>query len=589
MAAKTQTLPPFPRFSRLTLGLSLKSHSLSPRPGRRSHQKRSSINSDDWYIPYNGPYEKRLDVHQKFQPRDSWGDLITADEDDAILGDKDLHNRYGTVHDKDWHYHTDDGLAGPRIRATSGVSHQTGSSAAIDPYRNSTVTKRRSTISHPNPRHHTVSSYVSMDASGGVGESPMPPQRLAHPPQSAGSRGPFANFFSFNTNTKKGLHSHSKSPLEKGTDKRSSAGTSSPLLRKSSSSERKHNNPTSRTRREIPPVSLIHDTTSPLATDDEEYYHSYYSRKPNRDDHRRLPVSSDRDMTAPVASSSQHQTSNQHQRQNLSVPSNTSPQSSTSLPLPQLTRHPYAYVFPSDALNAGVHTAPVSVTRRPSRDLLPAHQRILLNASKRPSTGAIDPPKRHLIRSLKPSISSPNLRTTTNPNAPEPPNPSTKSKSSKLPRDRWFTVETLCDAILFPRPRFTVRGDGTSPMIVSPPESPLVLTANGVNTTSFPRKPPGIQSRVLLHSRSVADIQHRPAPEAGPSSFPTIRRRIETSPNEPDPEPPFPREVPASNEIRHRPKSFAQDDLALPSPVPSLTTCVIRCLYPSVRGLTSSV
>ena len=541
MSARTQTLPAFPRFSRFSLGLSIKSNPSSPRPGHRGYEKRSSNDAEDWYIPYNGPYEKRKDPPQKLQPRDSWGDLISPDEYDAILGDRDLQNRYG----KDWN---DDGKdpaeyspGTRRNRAISGVSHQTGSSAAVDPHRSSSAT-RRSTVSHFNANRP---SYISMDAAGGVGESPLPPQRLAQSNQTVAHKGSFANLFSFGGNPRKSPSPHSRA-AEKAPEKRLSTRTSSsPLLRKSTSSERKRN-----IRRRGKPSASGNYSASPVVTDEEDFFPS------KRDDHHRHPFAPDRDVSSSGASSSQPSAV----RRNLAVP----PSINNPAPSP-ITRHPYAYVFPSDALNASQQDTSVPITRQDNPHI---HQRILLTGPKHTpagSGGPSNPSAPHSPRRLiKASRSQPNLRTSRTANDPQPSNP--KPKQSKI-KDRWFAVETWCDAILFPRPRFKLKEEG-GPIPV--PESPLA----GIDRSDSSKKPPpGMQSRVLAHSRSMADIHNPPPDVAGPSNA-TARRRVATLPNKPALRPP--KEL-ATGHVR---RSFAQDDLALPSPVPSLTRCVVRCFYP---------
>ncbi|KIY68199.1 hypothetical protein CYLTODRAFT_421795 [Cylindrobasidium torrendii FP15055 ss-10] len=181
-----------------------------------------------------------------------------------------------------------------------------------------------------------------------------------------------------------------------------------------------------------------------------------------------------------------------------------------------LVLHPYAYPFPAateeDLSQSAPHTAPIVSTN--SNDSDPFR-----SAPMRPSqsTGTT----RH---QLKNSISSPDLHK--------------RSKAHPKTRERWLSPETWCDALFLPKPRFKMRQDGTinyGKRVVSPPGSPVV--------TSFHQN--DAVSRVLAHSRSMVELQHPqpPPPDPGPSNYL---------------KPP-------------RPKSFALDDLALPSPVPSLS------------------
>ncbi|KAF7425999.1 hypothetical protein PC9H_008361 [Pleurotus ostreatus] len=178
--------------------------------------------------------------------------------------------------------------------------------------------------------------------------------------------------------------------------------------------------------------------------------------------------------------------------------------------------------------------------------------------------------------------------------------------------DRWLSAETWCDALFLPKPRLRLRGDDPyyekgesivgpssgSRRIVSPPGSPVardfVNRADGSQT---------LESRVLAHSRSLADLRlgHQesviadrkgkermtgrpatadvsgsrargltlPSSSARPATAnPITGTKVETS---------HPMPAPAvviikPNTKPSRPKSWALDDLALPSPVPSLMT-----------------
>jgi serine/arginine repetitive matrix protein 2 len=163
------------------------------------------------------------------------------------------------------------------------------------------------------------------------------------------------------------------------------------------------------------------------------------------------------------------------------------------------------------------------------------------------------------IKKLKNSASTPDLRIASN---------LPFSRIKRLPskpsgfKDRWLSAETWCDAVLFPRPRLRVKqldepGFVASGRIVSPPGSPLPrsFVDTGIEP---PGKGKGLASRVLVHSRSLADLKAS-MPEAGPSSIPYgaipfVQDDLPPPERSAIPRPP-------------RPKSFAQDDMSL---VPSL-------------------
>lgn len=153
------------------------------------------------------------------------------------------------------------------------------------------------------------------------------------------------------------------------------------------------------------------------------------------------------------------------------------------------------------------------------------------------------------------SISSPDLRL-----SPASSSSRTQPKSSILKgKERWLSPETWCDALFLPKPRFKVKQDGSiqygKGRIVSPPGSPVFTSFGQAN------QQPGVLSRALAQSRSMvdlprtADLSHRHAPEpfyigqAQPPAF----VNAEAGPSRPP-----------------RPRSLSLDDLALPSPVPSL-------------------
>jgi hypothetical protein len=223
-----------------------------------------------------------------------------------------------------------------------------------------------------------------------------------------------------------------------------------------------------------------------------------------------------------------------------------------------LPPHPYAYnSAPIRDTYQPPQTAPLvtspklKFTNPPHRVAFPEQEAVVLAT----------PP----TRSLKSFASSPDLRSQNRKQA---------LLSPPKGKDRWLSAETWCDAIMFPRPRLKVEDAqlllrGASGRIVSPPGSPVY---RGFPDQQNPDRPQGIASRVLAHSRSMVSLNNA---EAGPSKLrnepPAAQSRgmhfemphapvlppLIIHPSQADDRPP-------------RPKSFAWDDLALPSPVPSL-------------------
>jgi len=111
-------------------------------------------------------------------------------------------------------------------------------------------------------------------------------------------------------------------------------------------------------------------------------------------------------------------------------------------------------------------------------------------------------------------------------------------------KNHWLSAGTWCDAFMLPRPRFTLRHLGEEPDIpdprlVSPVES---IIREQMMTTAGPKS---LKKSQTLDPSEAAMIR-------------ADRGNVLL--------PPLP-----------RPRSFALDDLALPSPIPSLITCVLTC------------
>ena len=187
-------------------------------------------------------------------------------------------------------------------------------------------------------------------------------------------------------------------------------------------------------------------------------------------------------------------------------------------------RHPYATAFPHLGQPSPVQTNSRSQKNDhhvKSSKGVPAH----LKPSSRASL-------------LKASVSTPDLRS-----ASRQPAMYVKTKT------HWLSAETWCDAFMFPRPRFLLRhleeGSATPKRRhVSPIESIIPEAME-----------PSTEPRSLRKSQSISEVQISKSSKEVPT-------RVDRN------------DAPRSPPVA-RPRSFALDDLALPSPIPSLTTCVL--------------
>ncbi|KAF9788201.1 hypothetical protein BJ322DRAFT_1047667 [Thelephora terrestris] len=187
------------------------------------------------------------------------------------------------------------------------------------------------------------------------------------------------------------------------------------------------------------------------------------------------------------------------------------PRRSRSNSVAAAPRHPHA-------TSAHLGKAPVQanpqnlrndiVNRRPKK--IPAH----LKPSSRASF-------------LKASSSTPDLRSSSQPAL------YVKTKP------HWLSAETWCDAFMFPRPRFLLRHLEEDPTTT---ERRLVSPAESV---VFPQVEVPSEPKSLKKSMSASELRTPRSP------------RVISAPHSPS---------------ALRPRSFALDDLALPSPIPSLMT-----------------
>ncbi|KAG5644199.1 hypothetical protein DXG03_008862 [Asterophora parasitica] len=492
MATTTQSPAPFSRLSRLGLGLGLKSSSASPSRARGDEKQEVE---DEWYIPYSGPYEPPREPFRRPRDRDSWGDPINGEEDDdsIALASIDLHKRYevGSIGDDHWAGVADSSRInrGGYERDSSTTGHR---DRAQSVWTSSTkVEPVRASVA---TRRSTVSSsarppvpsYVNLDAAGGVGESPMPP---AHPSiLKDNNRVSLAGLFAFGG----GRPPSERSAKKLLAKKFSRSGQNAPAMRTHRRSSSTGSN------------SLLGRKTGEPVEDD-DYYTSYY-------------FSTAKPYTAKAIEAA-------------------------ASPTPS-ARHPYAYVPPTSHDDDDPQPAP-SPRLTSTRSV----------ATRKPATanGTHFPlPQPFRVKQLKNSASTPNLHAGTV-SAGNPPLARVKGLPKPLPTfqpNRWFSAETWCDALLFPRPRLKIKHDESgSGRIVSPPESPV---QRGLIEGSVAVAEQGVTSRVLAHSRSLADLRQKRGDAVG-----AVKEQHNLPP-------------PVNTDRTLRPKSWALDDLDLPTPVPSL-------------------
>ena len=468
-ATKTQQPSSFPfsRLSRLGIGLGFRSQ---PSPTYTPKLPRHQQDEEDWYIAYNGPYEVPADTRK----RDSWGDIIEGEggDQDTIVNDAEFMRRYGGGGDKRRSVvGSSDESEYRRGRAQSMSSGWTSLSGTVDPSRKSI--RKRSSYAPKRPR--TASAYINLDAAGGIGESPMPRQRLSPvAPASASASATKANRTSLASYFFGGQPSFGEKKSLRSN--RNLAQVASPTAQLGQNVPRS-------IEKEQPRAPAIE-----VSTDNDDYYNSYYSTLTNTPKHqqhlqgqRHVPGSSQASKPGPAAESSEADIDDTQRHHPYAYHSPTTVEAS-SVPAP----HP-----PSD-------TDTPSVTRSATSPLLRAtqihqakdslssgshshqdHPRPLVVTIKTPtSSGDRSPP----LPGLKSSVSTPNLHDAQE-QCPRSP------LFSRIPTgvDRWLSAETWCDAVFLPRPRFRMnQGNGSglpdakgsekskgSMRIVSPPPTPI--------------------------------------------------------------------------------------------------------------------
>ncbi|KIM86141.1 hypothetical protein PILCRDRAFT_776323 [Piloderma croceum F 1598] len=501
MATRTSQRPspsPFARLSRFGLGLGLKSE---PSPTYSLATKDEG--EEDWYIAYNGPYEVPKDTRK----RDSWGDIVEDEGRDTILG-TDVLRRYGGGGSKP--SDMTDGMGYRRGRAQSATSRAATISSTIAPSRRSMRSPQRRPGSTRGP---PVSSYINLDAAGGVGESPMPPQRSPISPTSTyptTNRTSMANFFfgrTSSSSSRKSLRSPSTTNLVKHRESRAT----SPSIRKSTSLDMSH------PKNQGPAMTI---TTRTKQSEEEDYYNSYYS------------------TLIPTPKSVSRSRDERH----ITDDGRLDPESTQGTNLPAYSpdtqehpprAHPYSFAFPAHA--APPKTAPAIITRSITSPMLETQHDNKDSASsgsrqyhpyplqtlvspKPPSRihlRVVDTLKPSNLSPLKGSVSVPNLRARQQASPPTSPH---------LPKgiERWLSAESWCDAMILPRPRFKIkhheeidsgsekRDSGkSSGRIVSPPPTPIARSTDFGQDTDLNEKASFLEREEQVAPRSSPKLRRR--------------------------------------------------------------------------------
>jgi serine/arginine repetitive matrix protein 2 len=430
MTTKSHSTP-FARLSRIGLALGIGS--------TQATRDNGSKGEDESYIPYNGTYESPTNVQRI---HGYWDNGVQDAAPDArsfshlSFNGEQAHNFYNQT------------SSISNGRKYSNASRVTLSNIMTEPRRRFSRIRQNST---PPPR----TSYVTLDRSGGIGDTPVPIHRTA-PSQSGSSMKVSAQRFL--------VWPYAYTPLQR---RDSVFRASLTDFRKGfSRGDDKHEK-----------TRLLGASTDDLA--------------PN-------------DVTSPYV---YEQASGRSRSNSIVV----------------RRRHPYAtaspYLGPTSPARVNPQAQKSEHVKSP-RKKVPAH----LKPSSRASL-------------LKASISTPDLRA-----AARQPAMYLKTKA------HWLSAETWCDAFMFPRPRFLLRHleedpARSKPRLVSPAES---IISEPVEASTEPKS--------LKKSQSVAELRTSNFSKVVPT-------RVDR------------KNVPRPPSVS-RPRSFALDDLALPSPIPSLITCV---------------
>ncbi|KAG1769879.1 hypothetical protein EV702DRAFT_1140557 [Suillus placidus] len=559
MGAKTTSNLPFSMLPRLGFAPGHKTGSSSRSPYAENPE-------EDWYIPYNGPLEPPKSVSMAKQ--DTMRHSVSQDNVNAFLEDSQLLDRY-------WDTSVNDAELvgpGPPLAQTTGIPR---TRVRSDFTRRTTSSSSFMVPIRPHPRqrqasapHMQILTHTSMDASAGVGESPMPMQRIAiSSPQKKMGR-----FFGFGS---------SKKPKKQP--------TSTPV------------SPISRTN--MPgtwlPSSVQHSTLqenvnfakpSDSSPNTGNYFDSPYATlpRPSRRSHTlhyppRVDV---------VGLSPSKQRSARHVDLNGKPDQDSFPSSpTTNYDSPTIfMAHPYANT--SSSVSVSALRPGTSQQSHQSHQQLDSGSHNTHSSHNNPTrrhralTYAMDPRSdraatlvknaRPLTSPLKPSVSTPNLSVTSHDKQPS--QQSTKSTPPVAGVERWLSPETWCDALFFPRPRLKVKRThgphgGGSGRILSPPITPV---AEGATPRLSPAllggrpqvslgSPDGLREHYAsLKSRSVVDVLSGPSISGRPRTASMPQRR-------PDPDPDTIEDINLKESEFIPGASTAQQELRPSTPVPSLT------------------
>lgn len=368
-------------------------------------------------------------------------------------------------------------------------------------------------------------AFANIDSTGGVGESPTPVQRFSplHTSPPATSRISLTNFLTF------------------GGSSRKSRSDSLPSSRQSSRKRRARDRSLT-----LDPLQSNRATATATTTSDAHRpsrSHSPLSlsqameRGPRQRTHTLMGTSTAAAKT-PSPSHESHPASSFYNRES------------------PLSSHPYAHTFSASRTGpprrAIVVPPPASLTLDKGKGVDRSHQHPQPSAPDTLSnTHQVPAHLRPSSRtSLFKTISAPNLRNFSR----------DFSMSKHLPsrgKSRWLSPETWCDALLFPRPRFLEYVDDDPPYSFndrqpSPIRPPEMTRATKKTPTPLQMTLRGSQSAINLLAPNSGSS--RGPPRAEPMLM--MRRGSTDADGQSSP---------------GRPLSFAQDDIALPSPVLSLT------------------
>lgn len=577
MTTTASTSPQSAPLSRLArLGVSIGLKHLSHAGPSRQPRRYTDTNESEWYIPYNGPYEQPKEAAMGgVSDRGSWSEFVANSErahnhserDPSALGyggasssghGHELGHTYGSsAHGHAYGSYYEERGRGHQLSPLSRYSESLATFGGGERRSHVVASPTTSPIS---TRRGPLPAFHGPDATGsGIGEVPVPLQRFGQ--SSNSGHGHDLHEYAF-------PHGPSSSALAPAP-----APTASP--RESVASFWTFGRSASK---KTPPINASGGRPS------------VESRQSTSTPQTVLQPIVIRDRSATVSSQRGDPFRGQPMRPRAytsapSVPSALPPalilpesygQRPDDRPEPDRATSPYQRHPYATAVSPTGHRQHSQLMRPPQQNKDPQERRsptlnlnVPLLSSKKSFTSL-----RRAANNLKTSVSTPNLRgekqrgtqRSGGSSANSPGTPSAASAGAK-----WLSAETWCDALLFPRPRFRLR----SAHVISPPTSPVANTPP-YSAPAQTQAQPRTLKKSFFGAKSPVDP--RKAPQAPLSAPPIVLHSNPEPPPAPPTPPPAPapaRSVPGPSQqsLRPpRPKSFAQDDLALPSPVPSLST-----------------